>query len=157
METTTADPSARAATRPAVTAKVLVLAGAVAVALGGILHLRTWNSDYRTIPDGAVPGLWVVKTGFPLNAAVSIVLAALLVAIAFRALGAFRLPILGAALLVQVGSIAAMVASRGPGIFGWKEAGYEGDAIQILVVEVVGCVLLIAALLLELADRRRNP
>jgi len=128
----------------------LTVGSAVAVALGGLLHLRVWDSDYREIPNGAVPGLWVVKTGFPANAVASVLVAAALVVLAFGVLGRARLAVIGAALALQVGSIVALVASRGPGIFGWTETGYEGDALQILAVEVVAVVLLVGTIV---ADR----
>ncbi|MCU1372639.1 MAG: hypothetical protein JWO77_3833 [Ilumatobacteraceae bacterium] len=144
MDTTTA-PSTSTSKQGRLLRGVTV-AAAVAVAVGGLLHLRTWNSDYREIPDGAVPGLWVVKAGFPANALLSVLVAAALVAIAFGALGRIHRLVLAAGLILEMGSIAALVASRGPGIFGWSETGYEGSAVQILVVEAIAVVLLTTAL-----------
>ena len=71
------------------------------------------------------------------------------VAVAIGALRTLRLPVIIAALVLQVGSIAALVASRGPGIFGWTETGYEGETLQILLIEIVASGLLIAALVLD--------
>jgi hypothetical protein len=124
--------------------KVVGFAAAVAVAAGGVLHLCLWNSDYREIPDGAVPGLWVVKVGFPLNAVVSIVVAIAVAGVALGIIRGFRRPILAVALAVQAGSVAALVLSRGPGIFGWTETGYSTDAKGILAAEVLAIVLLVA-------------
>lgn len=133
--------------------RAVIGAAGLAVLAGGLLHLNTWNSDYREIPDGVVPGLWVVKVGFPVNTLASVLLAAGLIAVAFGALSRIRLVVLGAALALQVGSIAALIVSRGPGIFGWSEKGWEGDAVQILIVEVVAAALLVAAFVL---DRRAS-
>lgn len=63
-------------------------------------------------------------------------------------LPSLRRTVVAAALVLEVGSIAALVISRGPGIFGWTETGYEGDAMQILVVQVVAVVLLAASIAL---------
>jgi hypothetical protein len=133
--------------------RVVTLAAAVAVGVGGLLHLRTWDADYRSIPDGAVPGLWVVQTGFPANALASVVVAAALIAVALGAMRSLRTGVVIAAIVLQLGSIGALVASRGPGIFGWSETGYGGDAGQILVVEIAATLLLIGAVILG----RRTP
>ena len=132
----------------------LSIASAVGVLAGGLLHLKVWDSDYRDLPDGRIPGLWVVKTGFPLNAAASVVVAGLVVAVALGALPAIRRLAAPAALLVELGSIIALVMSRGSGIFDWTEKGYEGDAKQILVVEIVSSVLLVATIAYAIVRHR---
>lgn len=131
-------------------------AGALAVVAGGALHLRIWDQDYRDLPEGAIPGLWVVQTGFPVNAAVSVVVAAAMFAVALGALARGRVVVLATALAVQIGSTVALVASRGPGIFGWTEKGYSGDAGSILVLEIVAVVLIVAALLTGRVGRSRR-
>ncbi len=122
---------------------------ALGVLYGGILHFQIWKSDYKDIPDGAVPGLWVVKKGFPINAAVSVVLA---IALLLFAVGVIvrlgKLAVLGAA-AVELGSIIALVLSRKASIFGWKETGWDGDAKKVLVTEIVSVVLLVATLFLD--------
>ena len=141
----TSEPSADA--RLSSVSSLVTGAGAVAVAAGGALHLKIWDQDYRDLPEGAIPGLWVVQTGFPINAAVSVVVAAAMLAVALGAVARGRHVVLATALAVQIGSIVALVASRGPGIFGWSEKGYDGGADTILVVEIVAVVLILAALL----------
>ena len=132
----------------------LSIASALGTLAGGLLHLKVWNSDYKDLPDGRIPGLWVVKTGFPINAVISVVVAAAVVAVAFGLLAAIRRLAAPAALLVQLGSILALVLSRGSGTFGWSEKGYEGDAKQILAVEVATSVLLVATIAYAIARHR---
>ena len=62
-------------------ASPLLLALAALVAAGGYVHLREWLGSYRSLPS-AVPGAAVVKVGFPITAAISVVLAVVLVATA---------------------------------------------------------------------------
>lgn len=132
---TTADPLGRG----------LTVAAAVGVAAGGLLHLQIWADAKRDIP-AQVPGVWVVQEGFLLNVAASILVALALLTVAFRpATPGGRLALI-AALAVEAGSIAALVLSRGPGIFGWSEKGWDGDAKQVLAVEVVALLLAGAAL-----------
>lgn len=134
------------------------LASAVGVLAGGLLHLKIWNSDYRTeeLLPSEVPGSWVVKTGFPINAVVSVVVAAAIAACAFGLIRVIRPYILPIALAVEVASIGALIASRQSSIFDWSEKGYDGDAKLVLVVEIVTIVLLIAAAVLPTILRRRS-
>ena len=127
---------------------VLRLVAAALVLAGGLLHYQIWDSDYRDIPDGALPGLDVVKIGFPVNAAVSVLLAVLLVVFARR-------PIVWlAALLFELACIVTLVLSRQASVFGWEETGYNDDAKKVLVVEVLSVVVL--GLLLAV-DFARSP
>lgn len=121
---------------------LLVLATAL-VAAGGALHLRDWLSTYRGVP-WEVPGAWVVRVGFLVNAAVSVVVGVGLVAATVR----FR-RLLGVATLAAIGfqlaSIAAVVLSRHGGVFGWVERGWTTQARQVLAIEIAAVVVLIAA------------
>lgn len=137
-------------------ATILQLLAALGVLAGGLLHLQIWNDSKKDIP-AQVPGVWVVQEGFLLNVAASVVVAGLLVATAFGALAVIRHLVLPAALVVLLGSIAALVLSRGPGIFGWSEKGWDGDAKQVLVVEIVATLLAVAALGLSWARARTEP
>lgn len=138
-------------------ALVAWLAAAVGVLAGGLLHLKIWNSDYRTLPGGGViPGAWVVKVGFPINAAVSVLVAVAVGLTAFGLVAAIRRFVIPVALAVEVASIAALVASRQSSIFSWTEKGYDTHAKQVLVVELVTVVLLVAAAVLPTALRRRS-
>lgn len=123
----------------------LSLAAAIGVAAGGLLHLQIWNDSKRDIP-AQVPGVWVVQEGFLLNVAASLVVAVALVVLTFRPEPRLRLLALVGAIAVEAGSIAALVLSRGPGIFGWSEKGWDADAKQVLIVEIVALLLAVAAL-----------
>ncbi|MGI8757611.1 MAG: hypothetical protein ACR2MB_17495 [Acidimicrobiales bacterium] len=127
---------------------------ALAVLAGGLLHLKIWNSDYRDLPK-EVPGWWVVKVGFPVNAASSVVIALALALVAFGAVVALRRFIVPAALALEVGSIAALVQSRRGTIFRWSEKGWTTNAKQVLIVEIVGTVLLVIAAMLPAYLKRR--
>lgn len=132
------------------------LASAVGVLAGGLLHLKIWNSDYRMLPGGGViPGVWVVKTGFPVNAAVSVLVAVGLALTAFGLVSVIRRFVIPVALAVEVGSVGALVASRQSSIFDWTEKGYTGDAKLVLIVELVTIVLLVGAAMLPTLLRRR--
>ncbi len=148
------DSTRRTALGPATIAQLLA---AVAVLAGGLLHLRDWNDEKKDLPS-QIPGVWVVQEGFLLNVAASLVLAALLVATAFGALRAVRRFVIPAALGLQLVSIAALVLSRGSGIFGWQEkgAGYQDRAGQVLGVEIVAVVLLVVPFALTYAGTRRT-
>jgi len=122
---------------------VLRILAAVGVLAGGALHLRIWDEDYREIPDGAVPGLWVVQDGFPVNAGLSLLLAIGVLVFARR-------PIVWlAALMLQLGSIIALVLSREASIFGWKEPDWSSDAKTVLLVEVATSAVLVLLLALD--------
>lgn len=122
---------------------VLRVASAVLVVAGGVLHYRIWESDYRQIPNGAVPGWYVVKIGFPVNAVVSLVLAVALVAFARR-------PIVWlAALLFEVASIITLVLSREASVLRWTEADWSTNAKQVLAAELAAAVLLAVLLLVD--------
>ena len=128
---------------------------AVLVALGGLWHLQVWDKTYRHLP-AQVPGVWVVQKGFPVNAAASIVVAALLLLTASGLLPRLRGPAALAALGLEVGSAIVLVLSRGPGIFHWREKGDWGsDPKRILVVEIAAVVVL--AVTLALQPLRRSP
>lgn len=124
---------------------VLRLVAAALVLAGGVLHYQIWNDRYRDIPDGALPGLNVVKIGFPANAGVSVLLAILLVVFGRR-------PIVWlAALLFEAASLVALVLSRQASIFGWQETGWDSDAKKVLVVEVAAIVVLALLLVVDFA------
>lgn len=125
--------------------RVLHVVTAVGVAVGGGLHLQIWADSKRDIPS-QVPGVWVVQEGFLANVAISAVVAIAVVAAAFVGRAVLRRGSLVAALAVQLGSIAALVASRGSGVFGWSEKGWDADAKQVLTGEIVTAVLAVVAL-----------
>lgn len=121
----------------------LVIAATLLVAANGLLHLKIWNSDYRNLPS-QVPGQWVVKVGFPVNAALAVVLAVALVVLIRQRL----VPV--AAALFTAGSLAALILSRSSvGIFGWKENGWTSNAKMSAVIEVLGLVVLASVIVLR--------
>ncbi len=128
---------------------VLRVVGAVLVLVGGVLHYLIWDEDYRSIPDGAVPGLDVVKIGFPVNAVLSVLLAVAIVAFARR-------PVVWlAAALFEAAGMVALVLSREGSLFGWKEPDWSTDAKRVLTVEILAVVALL--LLLAVDFSRSSP
>ncbi|MCU1353881.1 MAG: hypothetical protein JWM05_3090 [Acidimicrobiales bacterium] len=131
---------------------VRVLA-AVAVLLGGIWHYQIWDKTYRGLPD-QIPGVWVVKQGFPINAASSVLLAALLVATAAGVLSRLRMVVALGALALEASSIVVLVLTRGRGFFRWQEKGDWGhDPKRVLAVESIAVVLLLITLAFDTSDR----
>ena len=124
------------------TLALLALAAALVTAGGG-LHLHDWLRTYRGVPWD-VPGAWVVRVGFPVNAAVSVAAAVGLVAAALR----FRrllVVAISAAIGLQLMSIGALVLSRHGGVLGWVEPGWTTQARQVLAVEIAAVVMLVGA------------
>jgi hypothetical protein len=120
---------------------VLILS-AVLMAGGGALHLRDWLRTYRAVP-WEIPGAWVVRLGFPLNAAASLLLAVALVVVAARR-PRHRVVAIAAGGAFQAASLAALVLSRHGGVFGWTEPGWTMEARQILALEIATMVALAA-------------
>jgi len=116
----------------------LRLLGALLVLAGGLWHLRLRFDTYQDLPS-SIPGAWVVTYGFPAQAALSCVVVILLLLV--------RRPIVWAvAVLVELGSVLALVLSRQVSIFGWKEPDWSGDAKIVALVELAA-VLVLAGLL----------
>jgi hypothetical protein len=149
--TTTAPTSAPARSGRFSAVTVVAVLAALGVGAGGLYHYGVWKDRYKgdLLPDD-YPGAWVVKKGFPINAAVSILLALVILAFAFGAIQVLGRFAVLAALGVQAGSIVAIVLSRQASIFGWKETGWDTDAKKILVIEIVSAILLLITLLLDL-------
>lgn len=135
----------------AVSRTTLRVVAAALVLAGGVIHYRLWNERYRHLP-GQIPGVWVVKTGFPINAAASAVLALALIAVGFGAMSRWRLPVVLAALGLELGSISFLVMSRVSAIFGWTEKGWDTAAKRALVVELLAAAALVGVAL----DRNRS-
>jgi len=120
----------------------MMLAAAGYVAAGGYVHLREWFEQYRSVP-ASVSGAAVVRVGFPINAAVSVVLAALLVAAAVR-LPRLAVPAIVATAAFQAAALALLVASRVGSVAGWSEPAWTLGAEQARAVEI-GALLSLAA------------
>ena len=82
----------------------LQLAAAVFLAAGGFIHLREWLDSYRFVPASA-PGAAVVRVGFPVNAAVSL-LFAVAVGVTVFALRRFAPRVQVAAIIFQASALA---------------------------------------------------
>ncbi len=130
----------------------MLLAAAVFSAAGGYIHLREWLDTYRGLP-ASVPGGWVVRIGFVVNAGASFVLAAalLLVAVKFSRL---LIPTLLASIGFQAGSLGVLIASRTSSVFGWSEPVWTLGANQIRAVEIGALLALAVTGALATATRR---
>ncbi len=130
----------------------LVVVSVAFVAAGGFIHLREWLDTYRDLPS-MVPGAEVVKIGFPVNAAASLVaVVALGVAVVWKA-GWLR-RIVGVVAAFQAGSLAALVISRNGTLFGWTEPVWTAAAEQTLAVGIGALVALGALLFMDTVLRR---
>ncbi len=117
--------------------RVLRMAGAVAVLVGGAIHLRLAFDAY---------GTGDIQTAFFVNALVSGVVAAYLVLRPVDPIG----PLAGIAL--SVASLAAFALTRvGDGVLGFRATGLDPspEAPLTLIVEVAAVALLVAVLLTE--------
>lgn len=129
----------------------MLLAAASFTAASGYVHLREWLDVYRAVPR-SVPGAWVVRIGFPANAAASTLAAIALV------LAATRLPklktgaMLGAALLA-LASLIFLVGSRTGTVLGWREPAWTPAAKQSLALELAAVAVLAVATMLRRACR----
>lgn len=126
-------------------ARPLRIAAAIALLVGGLVHLQLYFKGYRSIDK--------IGPSFLLNAIASGVVAALLVA---RKEWFVRLAGLG----VAAGTIGAFVISRqGNGLFDFREQGLKPspEAIIALLVEIAVIVLLAATFLPSVTDDGDSP
>jgi len=135
---------------------ILRVCAAALVLAGGVIHFRVWQQKYQDLP-AAVPGRWVVRTGFPLNAAASLVIAVGLIAIGFSTFARLRPFVLLAALGLELGSIAILVTTRYRSVFGWIEKGDWGtDPKRTIVVEILAVVAILAVIVFDRDRTRRD-
>lgn len=106
------------------------------VLFGGLVHLQQFLDGFSSIP--------IIGSMFLANAAASAILAALLV---WRSEAIW---VVGA-VLISVGSLAALLISRGPGLFGYMSTTFE--APEALAVLAEGAAALVAALILGKRSR----
>lgn len=132
----------------------LVIATALFVTAGGFIHLREWLNTYRDLP-AAVPGSEVVTIGFPVNAAISLVLVVALGAAVHWRPEWLRF-VVGAVALFQAGSLAALVISRNGSLFAWSEPVWTAAAEQTLAVEIGALVSIGALLAMDTVLRRSD-
>ena len=123
------------------------VASAVFVAAGGYIHLDQWLDGYRDVPASA-PGSALVRIGFPVNAAVSALLA---IGLLLGATIVPRLvqPLVLASIGFQAASLGFLIGSRVGSVLGWTEPTWTVAAEQTRAVEIGALVALTATLLLR--------
>lgn len=129
----------------------MVVLSAMLIGAGGFIHLREWLDVYRQVPASA-PGAAVVRIGFPLNAAASLVLVIALVLV-FRRPSRLTQPVIFAAIAFQAASLAALIATRVGSVLGWSEPSWTAAAEQTRAVEAAAIVALLALATLSHRDR----
>jgi len=124
-----------------ITTPIVVLAS-MFVAAGGSIHLREWLDTYRHVPAGA-PGAALVRVGFPLNTAVSILLVVAL-ALAFYRQSRLLLAATVIAFAFEAMSLTTLIATRTGSVLGWSESMWTLGADQSRAVEIAALVALAA-------------
>ncbi len=132
----------------------VTLAAAAFVLAGGYVHLREWLDGYRDVPADA-PGAFVVRIGFPVNAALSVVVAGALVVTLFVATR-HASKVVAAAALFQAGSLAVLIGTRVGSVLGWMEPTWTPGANQSRALEI-GALLALGATLAVGGVVRRLP
>lgn len=120
-------------------ALVLRCLAAFAVLVSGAVHLQQWITVFR---DQSIGPTFLVNAGASLVVAVGLV--------ASDAPRTVRFAVIGG-LVLSVGSLAALVASRTIGLPGFEATGYDVAEIEAIVAEAVATVLLVAALVVARA------
>ena len=144
----------RPTTSPALLRTVLVAMAAVYVVAGGVVHLLEWSAVYRQVP-AELPGSSLVRIGFPITAAVSLVVAGLLVATLFGIGRRLALIVIVGALAFQVASLLVLVQTRLGSVLSWMEPAWTGGAQRTAAVE--GAAIALLAALALLPSLRRRP
>ena len=127
----------------------LGVVGALFTVAGGAVHLREWLDGYKDVPS-ALDGAFVVKLGFPVNAALSALLAAFIGYVILRPVPMRTfVTAFTAGLVFQVGALLALFISRtDSGLLGWSEPQWTSGATQARFVEAVAIAALAGALAL---------
>lgn len=133
----------------------MLFASAAYVVAGGYIHVSEWLGQYRFVPTSA-PGAALVRIGFPVNAALSVVLAVVLLAAAVR-LPRLVLPAVVAAMAFQAASLAFLIGSRTGTVLGWSEPVWTTAAEQTRAVEIGALLMLAAAGLVHGSVRSYPP
>lgn len=129
----------------------MVVLSAMFVGAGGFIHLREWLDVYRQVPANA-QGSAVVRIGFPLNAAASLVVVIALVLV-FRRRSRLTQPVILAAIAFQAASLATLIATRVGSVFGWSEPSWTPGAEQTRAVEAAAIIALVTLAALSRRDR----
>jgi hypothetical protein len=106
------------------------LVGALAVLLGGSIHLQQWLTVFRDLDVGPL---------FLANVVASVVVGAALLAYDTRLVAA-------AGIVLSAGSLLALYLSRTTGLVGFEATGYELAEVEAIVVEGLALVALAAYL-----------
>ena len=122
---------------------LLLASAAVFVAAGGFVHLREWLETYRHVPAD-VAGSAVVRVGFPINVALSVVVAVVLAATALRRSRSVPRVVLAAAAF-QVVSLGTLVATRVGTVLDWSEPSWTAAAEQTRALHAGALTSLAAA------------
>ena len=133
----------------------MLFASAAYVVAGGYIHVSEWLDQYRFVPTSA-PGGALVRIGFPLNAALSVVLAIALVAAAVR-LPRLVVPAVVGTMAFQAASLAFVVGSRIGTVLGWSEPVWTTAAEQTRAVEIGALLTLAAAVVVHRSVRSHGP
>lgn len=130
----------------------MLVAAAAFTAAGGYVHLTEWLDTYRDIPSEA-PGSWLVRIGFPVNAALSAVAAVALVLAATK-LPKLLLPAVVGTFLFQAGSLGFLIGSRTGTVLGWTEPIWTPGAEQSRALEIAAMAALVVAAALSRSQGR---
>lgn len=120
------------------------LLGAGLTAVMGLIHLRLWLDGYREIP--------IIGTLFILNTICSAALAIALLTMPAR----LRRPVAVITSLFTAGSLAGLIASLTIGLFGVHETLQAPSVVATLIVEPVGVLVLLFAVVLPDGRRRHQ-
>lgn len=123
-----------------ITSPRLRISLAALVLLGGVIHVQQFLDGFSSVP--------IVGPMFLINGLVSALVAGLLV---WRDEPLW----IAVAALIGAGSLAAILISRGPGLFGYVSTTFE--APEALAVISEGAVVLLAAFLLSRLRAHRAP
>ncbi len=132
----------------------MLFASAAYVVAGGYIHVSEWLEQYRFVPTSA-PGAALVRIGFPVNAALSVVLAVVLVAAAVR-LPRLVVPAAVGTMAFQAASLTFVIGSRIGTVLGWSEPVWTTAAEQTRAVEI-GALLTLAAAVVVHRSARSYP
>jgi hypothetical protein len=146
-------PAAPPVRRPFPVAPVLRVVGAGSLAVSAWVHQRLYVDDgYRDIHLDRVLGIDLSRSILLQVITAAVVAAALLVSLRVQALA---LPASAVGALVSLGSLGAYYQVRNNDLLGFTEARWTTDAKVAVASEVIGVVVLVAAVVVHRAAVRR--
>ncbi len=128
-----------------------MISSALFVAAGGYVHFREWFDTYRHLPAN-VPGVAIVRVGFPLNTVASVLLVGALVFCMVRR-SRFSPWVVASAIVFEVGSLLTLIATRTGNVFGWSEHIWTLGADQTRAVELGSIAALFGVILVGALSR----